>query len=205
MGWLTTVWFAVLGTAALVASLRSRTWLGRLSYGIHVLMCLAMAVMPWPALDVPAIGSILVFSAAALWYLGLALFRPSGSAGLGAGHHGSALLLGYHAVMMAAMVWMAALGSTMPAGVAHGMAGMDPAHTLSQAVPVGVPGWTAAPTLALAGIFAAASLWFVVALVRLPPGVGTRRPLPPVVEVLVSLGMALGMAGSLLAMAWQVP
>lgn len=62
-------------------------------------------------------------------------------------------------------------------------------------------GWVLVPTLGFAAVFAAEFVWFVIQLIRLPTTAEGTGPLPPVVELLLSLGMALGMGGSLIAMA----
>jgi hypothetical protein len=189
MGWLISAWFATLGVAALIGTLRQRSWRGRVSGAAHTLMCLAMAVMPWPAAaDVPAIVTVLVFSAAALWFVGLAGLAPEPDAS--PTHHGQRLTLGYHALMMAAMAWM---GVAM---AGPSMAGMEMGHGPAASP---MPGWAAGATLGFAVVFACAATWFVVRLGR-PPADSADAGLPSVLSHLLDLGMAVGMGGALLAM-----
>lgn len=209
--WLVTAWFGVLGVVAVVATVRSTGWSARVSSGAHALMCLAMAVMPWPwATGVPAVVPVLLFSAAVLWFAGLVVFRPGGA------HHAGAPLLAYHAVMMAAMVWMAVLMSAMPDDasgpggadnlvVGHdmaGMAGMDLSGPASQPLATGtvaLPGWAWLPSAAFVAVFAVASGWYLVRLAR-PSAAPKTGPLPPTVDLLAGFGMAFGMGAALLVL-----
>lgn len=189
MGWLISVWFVTLGVAALIGTLQQRSWPDRVSGAAHIAMCAAMAVMPWPvAADVPTIATVLVFSAAALWFVGLANLASGSDAART--HHGHRLTLGYHAVMMAAMAWM---GVAM---AGPSMAGMQMGHGPAVSP---LPAWAAAVTLGFAVVFACAAVWFVVRLAR-PSADGADAGLPPVLNHLLDLGMAVGMGGALLAM-----
>jgi hypothetical protein len=205
--WLVTVWFGVLGAVAVVATVRSAGWIARVSSGAHVLMCLAMAAMPWPwAMRAPAVIPVLLFSAAVLWFAGLAVFRPDAT------HHAGVPVLAYHAAMMAAMVWMALLmsappdlpdGTGGPAATAEsaGMAGMDmsgAAHTLAIQTTT-LPDWAWLPSAGFVAVFVVAAIWYLARLGR-PSDAAPPGPLPPVVDLLTGLGMAVGMGGSLLAM-----
>jgi hypothetical protein len=150
-------------------------------------------VMPWPvAADVPTIVTILVFSAAALWFVGLANLAPE--SGGPAVHREHRVTLGYHAVMMAAMAWMAVAMSN-----AHTAAGTD-VDGGQAASPL--PGWAGTVTLGFAVVLACAAVWLVVRLAR-PSADGTDGAdagLPPVLNHLLDLGMAVGMGGALLVL-----
>jgi hypothetical protein len=191
MGWLISAWFATLGVAALVGTLRTRSWRGRVSGAAHTLMCLAMAVMPWPAAaDVPAIATVLVFSAGALWFVGLASLAPESTAS--PSHHEHRFALGYHALMMAAMAWMAvAMSGSNTSG------GMEMDHGAARS---SLPGWAGAVTLGFAAVFVVGATWFVVRLARPSTGSGADEGFPPVVDHLLGLGMAVGIGGALLTM-----
>jgi hypothetical protein len=215
--WLVTGWFAILGAVSLLAAVRQSEWPARVSLATHVLMCAAMAAMPWPTIvSIPAIAWILVFSACALWYLGLTNFGFSRFAAPNAGHAPPPITAVHHATMMAAMVWVAVLRASQESARADAMPGMDMSGMDMSGMEMagsgtqsttGLPygsvgsGWVLAPTLGLAAVCGIASIWFVVELVRLAPPTDTPRELSPVIELLLNLGMALGMGGSLLAIA----
>lgn len=219
LAWAFTAWFAVLGLVSLAGIVRSAGWVDRGSYGAHVLMCLAMATMPWSwSTRVPAGVTITVFTLAAAWYAWLALFRPHADAGPGGGgHHSSTLLLAYHTVMMAAMVWMSvvmtammaapggmAAMSAMPApGTSTGAAAMPDPAPVPMAATASVwhlAPWQVAVTVAFVAVFAAATAWFAVRLRTGPSHPTGHRGLPSLVETLLSLAMALGMGASFLVM-----
>lgn len=210
LAWTFTVWFTATGVVSLVALVRSRTWSDRGSYFAHVLMSLSMAIMPWAwSTAAPPLLQILVFTIAALWYVGLAVFRPRTHAGPEAGgHHSGPLLLAYHAAMMAAMVWMSALMTMMMGGSTgdgmpdHGgmsMPGMD----MAGGAMTGLwqqPAWVVAITLGFVALFAVATVWFLVDLARTPAGSRGAAPLSPLVQTLLNLVMAIGMGSSFLVM-----
>lgn len=209
LAWTFTAWFTVTGAVALVALLRSRTWADCGSYLAHVLMSVSMAIMPWSwSAAVTPLLQIVVFTVAAVWYVGLAVFRPHVHAGPeAAGHHSGPLLLAYHAAMMAAMVWMSALMTLMMGGSASGsgmhMHGGDMAGMSSGATMTGLwqqPVWAVVITLGFVGMFAVAAVWFVVELTTAPSSSRGSAPLSPIVQTLLNLVMAIGMGASFLVM-----
>ncbi len=208
--WGLTILFVVLGAVSLVAAVLARSWIDRASYIAHVIMCTAMVIMvsSW-GMRAPMIVEILVFTALAFGYVALALFRPRQPAGPGDGHHASPVVSWYHAVMMAAMVWMAAsmsimASSTLPVGAAaDAMPGMAMAGTPAGPAPAAVgpwslPPWTLAVTLIFVAVFAAAAVWFFVQLVRVRDRHRHAGPLGMTAESVLSLGMAAGMGASFL-------
>ena len=122
--WIVTIAFTAVGLFCLYRCVRESTATQRIDDVLHVLMCVAMVAMAWPAaMDVARVPQIVLFGAAALWFAGVLVAGRSG--------HGR-LALGYHAVLMAAMAWMvlvmpsAMSGATtadMPEGGEH--AGMS--------------------------------------------------------------------------------
>jgi hypothetical protein len=93
------------------------------TYAAHLLMSVAMIVMAWPAgVGILPWPQVLLFSVGTLWFIALAISFARGWA-QGTHHetHGR-LVYWYHAVMMAAMVWMLVVmdGSLLGAGGAHG-------------------------------------------------------------------------------------
>ncbi len=107
LGWrlLLSVVFAGTVLAHLRWTVSSRGWAPRLGHALHLLMGLAMVLMWWPGLvTVPFGASAAVFGAGCVFYLARAWSAPGG---LPATSHDWRPALGYHAVMMASMVWMA--------------------------------------------------------------------------------------------------
>ena len=209
LAWVFTVCFGATGVVSLVALVRSRTWTDRGSYFAHVLMSVSMAVMPWAwSMAIPALLQIVVFTAAALWYVGLAVLRPQTHAGPeGPGHHHRTGYRVYHGAMMAAMVWMSVLMTLMMGGGTsgdhmHDMGGMDRGGA-GTAVMTGLwaqPVWAVIVTVAFVAMFVAAAVWFLVDLVRAPEGPTPTAPLSPIAQTLLNLVMAIGMAASFLVM-----
>lgn len=171
--------------------------------GLHVLMGVGMIVMLWPwGVAVPVTVYVVVFTAAALWFVARALFITSpGVIGAGdppavAGHHDSRGVAWYHAAMMASMVFMALamnvgtattlVPSAMPGASLSGMdMGSGGASGTSMAMPAA--SWVRLPSLVLAAGFVAAAVWLVVA--------GARSRMPRSVIAGAASGlMATGMA-----------
>jgi hypothetical protein len=161
---------------------------------------------------VPAIAQVTVFTAAAAWFAGHAIFTA------GAHHPASRHQNWYHAGTMAVMVWMAVALPLMtpPTPVAAGMAGMamDPHAAATTAAALSAPAlgsaaWASTACLVLAAALLAAAFWQAIAAVRpLAAAPGTQSPGPaPTEHVPVVLRdgagalMAAGMAVALLAMA----
>lgn len=173
----------------------------RVSNLLHLLMSAAMVAMPWPW-AAPALPQVVVFTAGAFWYAGVALFRPAADAGLGVGHgaHGGVPALWYHAAMLLAMVWMAVAmtpgtpsvdaGMSGMAGMAHGAAAQDAAVT-------GWAPWALALSIALGTAFAGAAVVLLGRLVREAAG-GARRV--EVADLVASAAMAAGMSYAFLVL-----
>lgn len=178
---------------------------GRLALGptLHVVMSVAMIGMCWPwGTGVPVVAQVTVFTAAAGWFGGQALFGAAGRHGDGT--YGN----WYHAGMMAVMVWAAVAnalmsspaagkvgGMSMPGGGVVGMdgmsgmdmAGMDmggPGTATAAGLPGGLDmagrGWPGTVCLAVAAVLFAAAAWRAVGALRplaAAPGQG-RAPAP---------------------------
>lgn len=193
-----TALFAVTGLYSLARIVVPRIALAdRASYALHAAMSAAMIAMAWPwGLAVPPVVHVLVFSAAALYYLQLLLFRPATPAGPGDVHHGGRLLLGYHVGMMTSMVWMGALMSLLGHGsdgghAHHGGAAVGTEPAAASAPAAASEGWAVALNLGWVAFFAVAAVGLVVRLAR------TRdRSALDAVDSVVSLVMAAGMAAS---------
>ncbi|WP_328354151.1 DUF5134 domain-containing protein [Mycobacterium sp. NBC_00419] len=75
-----------------------RRWPSVVSYSLHAIMAVAMAVMAWPrGAALPTVPPMLFFLLATVWFAAIA------ASAAGAGHR---LVTGYHALMMLAMAWM---------------------------------------------------------------------------------------------------
>ncbi|MFB6813703.1 DUF5134 domain-containing protein [Streptomyces sp. NPDC056347] len=128
--WILTLLFCALTVYGLWRALaaRSHPWTARLAHGLHAVMALAMFAMAWPwGMDLPGTPQVVLFSAAAVWFVLAALTVP-GVPGPRARALANALP---HTVMTGAMAWMvAAMSSAMSMGAggggqAHDMPGMD--------------------------------------------------------------------------------
>jgi hypothetical protein len=209
-----TVLFAAVGAVYLVAGARALRRRGprrgrpAVGAGLHVLMCAAMISMCWSwGTAIPVIALVTVFTGAAGWFAGQALFIQHGA--------GSFLSENWsHAGMMTVMVWMAVMMPLSAASPATGasaggnaMAGMDmgapaaagsPAAVLAAA---GSPGWAATTCVVLAVALAVVT----VAALAAPGGRNDTAPARSGAGVATRDGtlavMAAGMAAALLAMA----
>jgi hypothetical protein len=186
VAWLLTALFAATAAAYLYGALgrgQARDVRCAVDDVLHVLMAVAMVVMLWPwGMSVPAMVYVLVFTAAALWFVSRALFPAATTPE----RHGSPQAAWYHAAMMGSMVFMAAVMSVamdptdvgaQPAAADTAMAGMDMAGMsgMDMGGAAGTPGavpmpddvWVWVPSLVLA-------IGFAVAAVRLG-GIAYRR------------------------------
>jgi Domain of unknown function (DUF5134) len=223
--WLLSALFVALGTWYLAdaAWALSRSRAGRSGRAatavLHVLMSAAIISMLWAwGAAIPVIAQVTVFTAAAAWFAGHALFGPAGQPGVGC--YGN----WYHAGMMAVMVWMAVAMPLMSApssdgavggmsGMAMGGSGMDmgaaPAGaTAATLMSSGSSGWAGAVSLALAAALFAAAAWQAFASVTqlaVADGAPAAGPLRGGVGGAAANGagalLAAGMAVALLQMA----
>ncbi|MGN6443910.1 DUF5134 domain-containing protein [Amnibacterium sp.] len=176
----------------------------RVSNLVHLLMSAAMVAMPWPW-AAPALPQVVVFSAGAFWYVGVALFRPAADAQLGVGHgaHGGVAGLWYHAGMLLAMVWMAvamipsAPGGTAAMGSMTGMTAMTAMTAAPAAAMTGWAPWALAVSIALGTAFGGAAVVLLVLLVREAAGVAHRVA---VADLAASAAMAAGMSYAFLVL-----
>lgn len=182
--WALTVLFVVSAGLYARRAIADHRWQRRLAWSLHVLMAIAMIAMAWPvAMSIPTLLSILVFTAAALYFVYLGFFGPRIDHCF------------YHAVMMGAMVVMAVVMQplAMPRMTAAGpgMAGrsmpMADAAASTAGSPAGSPAW-ASVLCGLAAVgFLGVALGSFLAVLR-----GPRRPYP---DMLMSLSMGIAFAG----------
>jgi len=178
-----TVLFAVLGAwylSCAAAGVRG-TEKGRrgqaLGSALHVLASAAIISMFWSwGAGVPVIAQVTVFTAAAGWFAGQAIFGTAGD------HAGGCYGNWYHAGMMAVMGWMAVAmdlmspplagngmgGMTMPGGAMPGMSMGGPASAGAGGTVGGVMplGWTETVGQVLAALLFAAAAWQAIAALR---------------------------------------
>lgn len=219
--------FAVIGAWYLTVLVRPRLR-GVAGHGesvsaaLHVLMSVAVIVMFWPWGErFPAIAQITVFTAAAAWFAGQALFGGDALRARCANW--------YHAATMAAVAWIAVVMSapatavTVAAATAGGgsmsadmggmdMGGMDmgsPAPSASGTGITGGPGtasamavgWAGPVCLVLAAGFFAIAAWYAFAALRPLADPGTRHPPGTLSRDTASALIAVGLAVTLLEMA----
>ena len=216
--WVLTSVFVATGGYSLLRTAIRGTWATRVSHGTHVLMCAAMAAMPWAwAADLPPVPVIVVFTVAGLWHLVVGTVRPDDLAGASRPGHGRILDV-VHAGMMFAMVWMTVLmayiGGADPAGSATaGMSdtpGMEmPGQTTdgpamsTMSMPTahsghtGQPLWAHALTVVLGAGFLAAGGWFVAVRARRLRAEDARPHSLEVGDSVAGGVMAVAMAASL--------
>ncbi|ORA14723.1 DUF5134 domain-containing protein [Mycobacterium asiaticum] len=97
----------LLSAVGFVLVVDRRSWTSVVSYGLHLTMAIAMAVMAWPqGLGLPPTPAEAFFLAAALWFVIMAVLATR----MG----GMRLLRGYHALKMLAMAWMYAVVHHQP-------------------------------------------------------------------------------------------
>lgn len=193
-----TAMFAVSALYCAVRLTRRISVPARGTYAAHLLMGAAMIVMAWPAgMGVLAVPQLIVFGAATVWFLVLAI--SFGRAWARSSHHErhGRLVYWYHAVMMAAMVWMLA------AMARAGVSGSGSAGHHAAAMPGMVMGGGHAPIPVTVAAWSFGLLFSVAALVWLgqlvPEGAaGTegralRLGIGPEVgyETLMAVGMAI--------------
>jgi hypothetical protein len=182
----------------------------------HLVMSLAMLAMVW-AYGGPAglVVQLVAFSAFAAYFLGRLVRRRVGAAVPGCP------AAEFHLLMSATMIWMVAGmpvlmgGSGSPGGADAGGHAGHGGHGGGQAiaeagggpvVPVAVPGWAVALTVAsVAALLVAAAFWALRAVRSRPatPGATTNRlvtALTPRSEAVCHLAMSLGMAAMFVTM-----
>jgi len=221
------VLFAVIGAWYLTVLVRPRPR-GVVGYGesvgagLHVLMSVAVIAMFWPwGARFPAIAQVTVFTAAAAWFAGQALFSGDALRARCANW--------YHAATMAAVAWIAvvmsapatavtAVAATAGSGsMSADMGGMDmggmnmgsPAPSAAGAGISGGPGTTTAMAvgwadpvcLVLAAGFFAIAAWYAFAALRPLANPGTRHPPGTLSRDTASALIAVGLAVTLLEMA----
>lgn len=226
------VLFAVIGAWYLAVLVRPRPR-GVAGYGesvgagLHVLMSAAVIVMFWPWGErFPAIAQVTVFTTAAAWFAGQALFGGDALRARCANW--------YHAATMAAVAWIAvvmsvpatavtAVAATAGSGSMSAdmggmdmsgmdMGGMDMGGAASATPGTGIAGgpgtattmaigWADPVCLVLAAGFFAIAAWYAFAALRPLAAPGTRHPSGMPSRDMASALIAVGLAVSLLEMA----
>lgn len=128
--WTVTVLFgaSIAGQVYVLVAQRGQ-WIGTVERLLNLVMSAAMLVMAWPAgMELPTVGPMVFFLAAAVWFVLVAAHVFSGTA--------DRLTNGYHAIMMAAVAWLYAV---MTGGL-PGQAGQSPNHNLSRSPGMEMPG-----------------------------------------------------------------
>ncbi|WP_236796323.1 DUF5134 domain-containing protein [Amycolatopsis sp. GM8] len=174
--WGVTLVFAVAGGFCLYRCLSHGPATHRVADVLHTLMCAGMVAMSWPAgMNFAHVPQLLLFSAAAVWFVGMLVLGTDGH-----GAHGR-LSLGHHALMMAGMAWMVlVMPSAMSGMTMSGMTMDTPAHVVIVAV-------------VLALVFLVAGVGWLAHAVDTGRGEGTvrLRTAGLAVDGVMSLGMGL--------------
>ncbi len=161
---------------------RRRSWILVVSYGLHLVMAIAMAVMVWPwGAQLPTTGPAIFFLLASVWFVTLAI--------IWARTNSHRALRAYHGLMMLAMAWMYAVmnGHILPGQSGSGqhtetpstsMPGMDMGPTdMNMTESGGSPGWiTAGNWFWFAGFAVAAVVCAYIAVAKRRKSAKIRWP-----------------------------
>ncbi len=188
--WAVTVAFVVTAVFWVArAAARSASIAGRITGLLHVLMSLAMLTMVWSSLPgVSASVGMPVFGAAAVVFLGLLVTRRE--------HR---VENGYHALMMATMVWMYAVmdpsivgGSQMQGGGgAMDMGGMTMPMSMPMTMTMRLPSWAGYVDLAVGLAYVAlAATWVAYAYRAVAVSHHSRR-LTGAMQAVMAVAMAV--------------
>lgn len=196
----TTAWLISIAFLATAAWCGFRAWTARGVNDVvgnlaHVAMSLVMAAMPWSWVDrVPTSPQVVVFGAAAIWYVWLAVARPRAHGGPDGASHGR-LTLVYHAIMMGAMVAMAVMMSTsmgsMTTSAATSMAGMDMGEMSSMSMDYSP--WAVAVSVGLGVFFLLAALVYVARLLKTQGDRSVTTETETLIDLVSVVIMAFGM------------
>ncbi|GLY42856.1 DUF5134 domain-containing protein [Amycolatopsis sp. NBRC 101858] len=196
--WILTAIFAATGAFCAYRCLRQGTPAERTGDVLHVVMCVAMVAMAWPAtMSVARWPQTVFFAAAAVWFVGVA------ASGTSHADHGGPRVAIYHVVMMGAMAWMVFVMPRAMDGMTGSGGTMDmPGHEGMLMPGAGAAGTTPADVTAVALVLVA--VFVVAGLVFLSRAIDDARASRPPLRSLgsgTSGVMALGMALMLLTMA----
>lgn len=193
-----TVLFACTAVGYAVLGIRQRTDApAGISDVLHVVMSLAMLSMPWSwgAKVASPTLQIIVFGLAALYF---AVLLAGGDRFGGHTHHGTGLerqvMLGYHVVMMAAMVVMGLIMRDMPhSGSGMDMVGMTSDKPMPSTMTMHLAtGWTVTSWV-LVVVFVIATCALVVRWLRSAERHLRTTQFESTLLVLMSAGMALAL------------
>lgn len=174
--WILTAFFVAAGCFCLYRGFRHGPVTSRVADGLHAAMCAGMVAMVWPStMGFGGVGQLVLFGFAAAW------FAVATARGTAHGGHQGRWQPGYHAVMMAAMVWMVfAMPRAMVGSGAATTMDMPGMEGMAMALPSaggGVPADVVIVALTLAIGFCLAGLVFLaraIDAVRVaPPSVRT--------------------------------
>lgn len=194
-----TIVFVLVGAYYGVRLVVDRSWSDRVDAAAHLAMSAVMALGQTAFAGlVPVAAQICGFTALTLWYVWLILFEPDAAAH-GLAHHRGPWRLGYHAIMMGAMAWMAAamtpLSPSIDAGDGMTMSMAMPAHADAMAMTGSAP-WAQTISVTAGAFFAVAAVVFLVTLARdlISGAIAARGGVLGAVDGLARVGMGAGMA-----------
>ncbi len=152
---------------------RRRSWIVVVSYALHFVMAISMAVMVWPwGAQLPTTGPAIFFLLASVWFVTVAIIWARTTPQW-------ALRL-YHALMMLAMAWMYAVmnGHQHTEAPSTSMPGMDMGPTdMNMTDSGGSPGWVIAGNWFWFVMFAAAAVvWAYIAVAKRHKAAKIRWP-----------------------------
>lgn len=194
--------FVLTGGFYLIRLIRDRNRDDRILNLTHLLMSIMMIMMPFGwSVRIPAGVPILTFTAAALWYVHLLLFRPHAVSETVDSHHSARPRLLYHTGMMLAMVWMAVIMAPVPGGSAQAATTSMPGMSMPGLSVAGRPaaasppthGWADPVSIAIGAGFGLATVWYLLRLVRVVAAsqIDVRKLTDDAAAALMAAGMAL--------------
>ncbi|WP_171814550.1 DUF5134 domain-containing protein [Arthrobacter dokdonensis] len=186
--WTLTAVLLLSGSYHLLQAMKSRQLTDQVNKSLHALMHLLMAAMLWNLAPSTMLAQIAVLTGAALWFIIQAVARPEFKTLCADGH--GRLKCVYHSLTMAgAALMIAMMGHMSTAGYitapSDGMAGMGGMTMSHNHHPMAAPIETTAgvsmdhsPALAilLTAAFTAASIIFIILLLRARPTKNTHHP-----------------------------
>jgi hypothetical protein len=189
--WIVTLAFVATGVFCLYRLVRQGPAVHRVCDVLHVLMSAGMVAMAWPgAMNFARVPQVLLFAAAAAWFVGMLVLGGEGHAA-----HGR-LSLGHYALMMGGMAWMvlvmplAMTGMVMSAPASGEHAGMSMG---GPAMSGNAPLHVVVVAVVFAAVFLVAGVGWLARAIDTGRGDGTLRLRTAglAVDGVMSLGMAV--------------
>jgi hypothetical protein len=187
--WIVTLAFLATGAFCLYRFVRQGPAVHRVCDALHVLMSAGMVAMAWPgAMNFARVPQVLLFAAAAAWFVGMLVLGGEGHAA-----HGR-LSLGHHALMMGGMAWMVLMMPLVMTGMVMSASGEHAGMSMGgMAMSGNAPLHVVIVAVVLAAVLLVAGIGWLAQAIGTGRGDGTLRLRTAglAVDGVMSLGMAL--------------